>query len=552
MRFRNVVQAVMCAAVIYSGIIIAPVRGSARSAMVAVTTAAQLTPAQRLEVLRSRLEALRRTLNSAIAGLNSKDPRTTTGTTGAPDDAHARLSGLEKEVGSVLSEVNDLRGKQERAERYDQSLIAKLETSVADLETRVQAGMRATITERSAADASAGESKKKKKKGLFGRVFGGGDDKYDELIGTVAPGRDRELFQDAVKEARDDNYETARALFNVIITTYPDSVFLPLAKLAIADTFYLEGTTSALIQAAQAYQDWLTFFPTDPLADNVMLKMAEVEMRKMGLPDRDVSSARKAEQRLKVLLQQFPKTSLRPDAERRLIEVQNNLATHNMLVANHYFDRYLQGKAPNPKGAQSRLREIVEKYPNYDYMDRVLFRLAQTYVFEEEPDEAAKYFQQLVRNYPNSEFVDKAREQLTAIGAAAPEPDPARLNFAPPPEPGVLGKLKQEVMGTTPVTIDKNGILIGTSSKGGDLMEEALKRGDGTVPDSAPGGGRTAPARDVTPTVTRPVTPPQKSTPTLQPTQPGPPKSGSDPSKAPATQPTTPATPPPAASGARP
>jgi outer membrane protein assembly factor BamD len=500
--------------------------------------------------MRSRLETLRRTLNSAIAGLNSKD--TGTKDDAAPDDARARLSGLEKEVNSVLSDVNDLRGKQERAERYDQSEIGKLETAVTDLETRVQAGMRATIGERSAADLSSSEAKKKKKKGLLGRIFGGGgDDKYDELIGTVAPGRDRQLFQDAVKEARDDNYETARALFNVIITTYPDSAFLPLAKLAIADTFYLEGTTSALIQAAQAYQDWLTFFPTDPLADNVMLKIAEVEMRKMGLPDRDVSPARKAEQRLKVLLQQFPKTSLRPDAEVRLREVQNNLATHNMLVANHYFNRYLQGKAPNPKGAQSRLREIVEKYPNYDHMDRALFQLAQTYVFEEEPDEAAKYFQLLVRNYPNSELVDKAREQLTAIGAPTPDPDPSRINYEPPPEPGMLGRLKQEVLGTTPVTVDKNGILISTSSKGGDLMDEALKRGDGTVPDSTP-ADRTPPARIITPApVSRPAAQTPQNAPTVQPTQPGPPKSGSDPSRPPATQPTTPATPPPT-SGARP
>jgi hypothetical protein len=38
-----------------------------------------------------------------------------------------------------------------------------------------------------------------------------------------------------------------------------------MAKLAVADSFYLEGSTSALIQAAAAYQDWLTFFPTHPL-----------------------------------------------------------------------------------------------------------------------------------------------------------------------------------------------------------------------------------------------------------------------------------------------
>ena len=159
--------------------------------------------------------------------------------------------------------------------------------------------MRDTMRERSAAPAAAAakedDKKKKKGPGFFGRILGrGGDDKYDELVGTVAPGRDRELFEEATKEARKDSYETARSLYSVIINTYPDSVYLPLAKLAIADTFYLEGTTSALIQAGQAYQDWVTFFPTHGLSDDVCLKMGEVEMRRMGLANRDISPARKA------------------------------------------------------------------------------------------------------------------------------------------------------------------------------------------------------------------------------------------------------------------
>src|SRR5256885_16933866 len=111
------------------------------------------------------------------------------------------------------------------------------------------------------------------------------NDKYSELTGSVAPGRDRDLFLDATKEVRKGDHETGRLLFTTIITTYPDSLYLPMAKLAIADSFYLEGTTSSLVQAAQAYQDWLTFFPTDSLTCAAMLKVAEAEMRQMGLSD---------------------------------------------------------------------------------------------------------------------------------------------------------------------------------------------------------------------------------------------------------------------------
>src|SRR6202008_4648542 len=177
------------------------------------------------------------------------------------------------------------------------------------------------------------------------------DDKYADLTGSAAAGRDRVLFEEATKEVRKGHFDTGRLLFANIINTYPDSPFLALAKLAIADSFFLEGTTSALVQAAQAYQDWLTFFPTDPLADDASLKVAEAEMRQMGLSDRDITHARKAEQRLKALLQQYPQTKLRPEVELRLRQVQDNLAEHNFSIALFYRDRY-NGKKGGFRGSQ--------------------------------------------------------------------------------------------------------------------------------------------------------------------------------------------------------
>src|SRR4030095_6026894 len=241
------------------------------------------------------------------------------------------------------------------------------------------------------------------------------------LTGAAVAGRDRVLFQEAAKEVRKGQYDTGRLLFSTIINTYPDSPFLPLATLALAYSFFLEGTTSALIQAAQGYQDWLTFFPTDPLADDAMLKVAESEMRQMGLSDRDITHARKAEQRLKVLLQQYPKSTLRPVVESRLEEVQENLAMHNLAIARYYWDVRYKTQKGGLKGAQSRLKEVVDKYPCFSFNDEVYFRLASTYQAEEEPDEAARYYQKLIQELRESEFNQKAREQLNIIGAPVPE-----------------------------------------------------------------------------------------------------------------------------------
>ena len=236
-----------------------------------------------------------------------------------------------------------------------------------------------------------------------------------------------------------------------------------------------------MIQAAQAYQDWLTFFPTDPLADDASLKVAEAEMRQMGLADRDISHAKKAEMRLKVLLQQYPKSPLRATVEARLAEVQENLAMHNLQVARFYYDvKYSTGKG-GLKGSQSRLKEIVDKYPCFSYNDEVFYRLATTYQAEEEPDEAARYYQKLVQEFPESEFNEKAREQLNIIGA--PIPDKSAPNPCSKRQPqSFMGNLMQQVSGKADVTVNKNGILISKDGKeGSDLIDEAL-RYNGTLP----------------------------------------------------------------------
>jgi outer membrane protein assembly factor BamD len=472
-------------------------------------TQSELSAVQRMDVLTSKLESMRRSLNSAIASMN---PSTEKGkekekTKTNVEDPVVRLRGLEKEVASVLSEVNDLRAKQDRAERYDVSALDRIEASIPELNTRVEAGLQSTAGARSAATggSSASATKKKKKGHIFG-LFGGGDDKYADLTGAPAPGRDRVLFEEAAKEVRKGRHDTGRLLFSTIINTYPDSPFLPLAKLAIADSFYLEGTTSSLIQAAQSYQDWLTFFPTDPLADDAMLKVAEAEMRQMGLSDRDITHARKAEQRLKALLQQYPQTTLRPTVDDRLREVQENLAMHNLVIARFYYEsRYLGGRGSGLKGAQSRLKEIVDKYPCFSYNDEVLFRLATTYQNEEEPDEASKYYQQLIQAFPESEFNDKAREQLNIIGAPIPEKGTPNT-CAKRETQSFMGNLMQQVSGKADVTVEKDGILISRSGKeGSDLIDEALKYNGQLPANTTP----SAPVQRSSTPKTMPATAPQ-------------------------------------------
>lgn len=420
---------------------------------------------QRLEVMRQKLENARRSLNSAASVLKDestdkekKDDKNNKNL----DTPLSRLRGLEKEASSLQSEVNSLRGKVDRSEKYEPGDVDQLETSVSDLINRANALLGETAGARANPVSREGQARDIKKKKKFLGIFGGGgNDEYDELIGTVTPGRDRELFVVATREVRKRNFDVGRLLFQTIITTYPDSPYLPMSKLAVADSFFLEGSTSNLIQAIAAYQDWLTFFPTHPLADRVVLKVAEAEMRQVGLPDRDATRAKRAETRLKALLQQYPNSILKKDAELRLKQVQDNLGLHNLYIANYYYTLSVDQKKPfGLKGSQSRYREIIDKYPDFAFMDEVLYKLAVTYLLEEEMDQAARYFQRIVRDYPNSEYIDKSKEQLGIIGATIPESNPERMQVLPPEDVSFFQNFKNQMFGIYPMTIDRDGVLM--------------------------------------------------------------------------------------------
>jgi hypothetical protein len=137
----------------------------------------------------------------------------------------------------------------------------------------------------------------------------------------------------------------------------------------------------------------------------------------------------------------------------------------------------------------------------------VLYNLGITYVQEEEPDEAAKYFQRVMREFPNSRFSERAGEQLDLIGVARPQPNPEALKRVEPVRPGMMGIIFNEVFGRVPITVTKDGVLISKNSEEGkDLIDEAIARGGELQNDRTPNAPnfRRAPARPPAPRVNQP------------------------------------------------
>jgi outer membrane protein assembly factor BamD len=235
--------------------------------------------------------------------------------------------------------------------------------------------------------------------------------------------QERWLYEQAVSQLQWNHPEVARQLFATLIAEHPDSSYLPLAKLGIADSFYQEEGSTAITKARQLYYEWLKTFPDNPLADQVMLKLADSSIKLSPSANRGEGYEMLAERELKALLKRFPDTPLRPQVEERLQKIEEIVAMHYLKMA--LFNLELRQAIA---GAQMRLLEIKKNYPRFSQMAQVLFLLAKTY--QDDPDtddpdtkdantaEAIKCYQQLLCQFPDSSYIKEASDQLQVMGSA--------------------------------------------------------------------------------------------------------------------------------------
>jgi len=287
------------------------------------------------------------------------------------------------------------------------------------------------------------------------------------LEDAKGPGRDAELMRDGFDALRKGNFDQGRILLNTMINTYTDSPLIKMAKLAIADSYYLQGGTKSLAQAEVEYRDWIQFFPDDPLAAETMMKMAEIHLKQVQAADRDITQARLAERQLKEMMRRYPTSEKKERTEQMMNEVQEILAMHELKVAHFYFDIRQSATA-----TQGRTEEILSKYPNFSRFDEALWLHARSLELQEDTETASQNLQRLVANYPKSEFAERAKDTLKKWGKPVPEADPAKVAEPGPEGKSMPARFAGFLFGPHIDTSDK-GVLIDRDQKTDEMVARA-------------------------------------------------------------------------------
>lgn len=326
---------------------------------------------------------------------------------------------------------------------------------------------------------------------------GGGKTKNKVAIEEAKSGRDRELFHAATKDVRDGHEDAARMEYSTIINTYPDSPLVKASKLAMSDSFYLEGGSKNLAQAEAGYREFLQFFPDDPLADAVMLKIAEIHMRQLMAPDRDMTHAKQAEHQLKELLRVHPDTPIKAEVEGRIREIQEYLAEHEMKVARFYYDL-----RQAPEATRQRTEEILNKYPNYSHFDEALYYHAKSMADQEDTETASQDLVRVIKEYPHSDYRDKAAGLLKKWNKPVPEADLAKATDTAAAGKGFVPRFFTFVFGPKVNNLSSKGVIIDRSLNTDEIVSRAQElsgaKGTPTGP-TAPGASTSTNARDSRP-----------------------------------------------------
>jgi len=260
-------------------------------------------------------------------------------------------------------------------------------------------------------------------------------------VGSKQP--DKVLFDRSMDAMKHNKFDVARMTLQTLINTYPDSEFIARAKLAVADSWYAEGGSTAMQQAEIEYKDFRTFFPNMPEAAEAQLKVANIHYQEMEKPDRDYTHAMRAEEEYRALIQEYPDSKLLAQAKQRLREVQEVLAQREFNIGRFY---YLRQSYP---AAIARLKTLVDRYPLYSGADQALYLLGQSYEGEIEliranpranevtktkmiaefTKNAAEAYSKIITRYPAMDRALDAKARLEALHQTVPRPTRAALEL---------------------------------------------------------------------------------------------------------------------------
>jgi len=221
-------------------------------------------------------------------------------------------------------------------------------------------------------------------------------------------GTDKEIFEKAQKRIKRDP-DKARLLFKEIMHLYPDSIYAQRAKIGIADSYFRQKDSAAMIMAAAEYQEYVNLYPNSPDAVYAKFQVAMCYYNQIRSAGRDQTNTHLAIKALESMIKQYPDTKEAEDAKEKLEKTRQNLADHyfGIGLSNYRLRAY--------KGAVERFKQVIDDYPDFKKNDKLFYFTGKSYFAMNDYDTAISFFRKIVNSFPKSKYLKKAAKMIKEI-----------------------------------------------------------------------------------------------------------------------------------------
>ncbi len=261
----------------------------------------------------------------------------------------------------------------------------------------------------------------------------------DELPDIAEDAGEQQIYDEAQRYLRGDNYDLAVKSLELLESRYPFGKYAEQAQLELIYAHYNAYEHEAAVEAADRF---IRLHPQHPNVDyayymkGLAAYSSNEDIFARFMPTdptkRDTSHAREAFAEFSQLLARFPDSPYAADAKARMVYLRNLLARHELEVANYYLRRgaYL--------AAVNRGRYVVENFERTPAVADGLAIMAQGYILLGMDELAQQSIKVLAANYPDYPALNKNGEfetDFTLDGVQRSWMNKASFGLFDPPRP---------------------------------------------------------------------------------------------------------------------
>ena len=189
-----------------------------------------------------------------------------------------------------------------------------------------------------------------------------------------------QLYSAAKEAMNDKNYEQAIDYFEKLEARYPFGKYAQQAQLETAYAYYKFGEPDSAIAAAQRF---IKINPRHPNVDYAWYLMGLTNYTRgrslidklfpQDVSERDLGTMRAAHNDFYELVKRFPNSKYATDSAQRIVHLRNNMARHEIHVADYYMRRGAYIAAAN------RASTVIEDYQRTPAIPDALVIMTRAY-----------------------------------------------------------------------------------------------------------------------------------------------------------------------------